>query len=64
MCEATVFVAQDDGGQEILLEDVDLVEFEEGDQVRLVSIFGDQVSLRARVRSMSLAAHRILLERI
>ncbi len=64
MCEATVFVAQDDGGQEVLLEDVDLVEFEEGDQVRLVSIFGDQVSLRARVRSMSLAAHRILLERI
>lgn len=64
MCEATVYVAKDDGGQEVLLEDVDLVEFEEGDHVRLVSIFGDQVSLRARVRSMSLAAHRILLERI
>ncbi|MCA1989809.1 MAG: CooT family nickel-binding protein [Desulfarculus sp.] len=64
MCEATVYVAKADGGQEVLLEDVDLVEFEDGDQVRLVSIFGDQLSLRARVRSMSLAAHRILLERV
>lgn len=64
MCEATVYVTKEDGGQEVLLEDVDLVEFEDDNQVRLVSIFGDQLALRARVRSMSLAAHRILLERV
>ena len=63
MCEATVYIVKGDGGQELVMEDVDLVEFDQEDQVRLVSIFGDQISLRARVRSMSLAAHHILLER-
>ena len=62
MCEATVYIMRDDGVQELVMEDVDLVEFEERDRVRLVSIFGDQISLRARVRSMSLATHHILLE--
>ena len=62
MCEAAVYILRPDGGQDLVMDDVDLVELEEGQVVRLVSIFGDQRSLRARIKSMSLANHRIILE--
>jgi predicted RNA-binding protein len=63
MCEANVFMTREDGGEELLMDNVDLVEFQEEEMVRLVSIFGDQLALKARIRTMSLANHRILLER-
>jgi len=63
MCEANVFMARDDGGEDLLMDGVDLVEFEEQSMVRLVSIFGDQLAVKARIRTMSLANHRILLEK-
>lgn len=62
MCEAAVYLLRPDGEQELVMADVDLVELEEGEVVRLVSIFGDQRSLRARIKSMSLANHHIVLE--
>jgi predicted RNA-binding protein len=64
MCEANVFMTREDGGEELVMDSVDLVECQEKDMVRLVSIFGDQLALKARIRTMSLANHRILLERI
>lgn len=64
MCEANVFMAREDGGEDLVMDGVDLVEFQEKEMVRLVSIFGDQLELKARIRTMSLASHRILLEKV
>ena len=61
MCEATVFLLRRDGSEELVMEDVDEVLFEDDGQGRLVSIFGNQLSLRAHVKSMSLANHRVML---
>lgn len=61
MCEAAAYIVRKDGREELLLEGVDLVE-PEADGIRLVSIFGEQKVLRARLRSMSLVNHRIVLE--
>ncbi|TET82828.1 MAG: CooT family nickel-binding protein, partial [Desulfobacteraceae bacterium] len=47
MCEANAFVLID-GKEEKLLENVDLVSLE-GDNVKLVSIFGEQKTLKARL---------------
>ena len=60
MCEANAYLLKD--GQEVLvLEAVDVLE-NEGDQVRIANIFGEQKVIRGRVRSMSLVNHKILLE--
>ncbi len=60
MCEATVYLLKD-GQEEILLEGVDLIEPEEGG-LRLVSIFGEQKVVQAKIKNMSLVNHRIILE--
>lgn len=60
VCEANAYILKD--GEEVLvLEAVDILE-NEGDEVRLANIFGEQKVIRGRVRRMSLVNHRILLE--
>jgi predicted RNA-binding protein len=60
MCEAHAFVLQ--GEKEIkLLENVDELEVE-GDEIRLINIFGEQKMLKARVKSYSGSTRKILLE--
>jgi predicted RNA-binding protein len=61
MCEASAYIIRKDGREELLLEGVDVIE-PEGAGLRLVSIFGEQKVLRARLKSMSLVNHRIVLE--
>ena len=60
MCEAHAYVLKN-GEEEILLENVDQVEVE-GDEIRILSIFGEQKSLRARIRSYSSRESKIILE--
>ena len=60
MCESTAFLLKDNR-EELVLEDVDVVEAGER-QVRIVNIFGEEKILEARVRSLSLVNHKILLE--
>lgn len=60
MCEAAAYVLQE-GREELLMESVDLLE-SEGDQVRLVDIFGEEKRFRARIKALSLVDHKILLE--
>ncbi|MBW1713768.1 MAG: CooT family nickel-binding protein [Deltaproteobacteria bacterium] len=63
MCEANVYLTNDnDSREELLLEAVDLVEPLEADQWRLVSIFGEQKVVRAKIKRMVLAEHKIFLE--
>jgi predicted RNA-binding protein len=60
MCEAHAFVLKD-GMEEKLLDSVDLVEIE-GQQVRLVNIFGEQKSLRGRLKSYNNSTGKIVFE--
>lgn len=60
MCEANAYLLKD-GKEELIMEAVDLLE-DEGDQVKVTSIFGEQRIVRGRVKKMSLVEHRIVLE--
>ena len=62
MCESSVYIIRD-GQQELLIEDVDLME-QEGDEIRVVNIFGEEKRVKARIKSLSLVEHKILLEPI
>ncbi|ABK16988.1 CooT family nickel-binding protein [Syntrophobacter fumaroxidans] len=60
MCEANAYLLKD--GKELLfMESVDVLE-DEGSQIRVQSIFGEQKVVKARIRSMSLVEHKIVLE--
>ena len=61
MCEANAYLVKN--GEEILLmESVDLVEPEPGGTFRLVGIFGDQMTVKGKLKRMNLVDHRILFE--
>jgi predicted RNA-binding protein len=61
MCEATAYIINKQGEEELLLSDVDVIEPEEGGRIRLVSIYGEQKVLQAEIKSMSLVNHRVVL---
>ena len=60
MCEANAYLIE---GQEtrLVMEAVDTVE-PEGDKIKLISIFGDQKIMKARIHSLSLVDNKIYLE--
>ncbi|MBL7213515.1 MAG: CooT family nickel-binding protein [Desulfobacteraceae bacterium] len=60
MCEAHAFILKE-GKEEKVLENVDLVELE-GDDVRLTNIFGEQMSIKARLRLYNNSEQKILFE--
>ena len=61
MCEANAYLIKN--GEEILLmKSVDLVEPESDGTFRLVGIFGDQMTVKGRIKRMNLVDHRILFE--
>jgi predicted RNA-binding protein len=60
MCEAHAFFLRE-GKEEKIMENVDLVEME-GDEVRLVSIFGEQKTLKARLKRYHNTERKILFE--
>jgi predicted RNA-binding protein len=61
MCEANAYMVKD-GQETLLMESVDLVEPEAGGTVRLVGIFGDQITVKGKIKRMNLLDHRILFE--
>jgi predicted RNA-binding protein len=60
MCEATAYLVNQSGEEELLLADVDVIEPEDG-KIRLVSIYGEQKVVEADIKSMSLVNHRVVL---
>ena len=59
MCEAHAYILRN--GKEVkLLENVDQVEVE-GDEIKMVNIFGEQKILKARIRSYSNTDGKIVL---
>ena len=60
MCEAHAYVLKN-GKEEKIMESVDRVELE-GDEVRLISIFGEQKTLKARLRLYNNSEGKIVFE--
>lgn len=60
MCEANAYLIQGDE-QKLIMEAVDTVEPED-DGLRLMSIFGDQKFIKARIHALSLVDHKIFLK--
>jgi len=60
MCEASAFIIKD-GKKELVLESVDVLENQDG-EINMVNIFGDQKRIKARIKTLSLVDHKIILE--
>lgn len=60
MCESTAYILKN-GREELVLESVDVIENNDG-QVKLTSMFGEQKTIKARVKEFSLVDHKIILE--
>lgn len=60
MCESSVYLIKE-GKEELVLESVDSLECKE-DHVKITDMFGREATVRARVRSLSLLNHKIILE--
>ena len=60
MCESTAYLLKD-GREELVLENVDLLESEEG-QIKMIDIFGEQKQIKARIKAFYLVDHKIILE--
>ena len=62
MCEASAFLIKE-GKEELVLESVDTLENLES-EVKMVNIFGEQKILKAKIKTLSLVDHKIILEPI
>ena len=61
MCEAAAYYYKQ-GQEELLLEAVDLIEPENEEGYRIVSIFGEQKVVKGRIKSINLINHKIVFE--
>ena len=61
MCEANAYIEKD-GREELVLESVDLIEPQEDGRFLLVDIFGQQKTVKGRLKSMNLVNHRIVFD--
>ncbi len=59
MCEASAYVLKN-GREELILQDVDVIE-PDGENLRLVNIFGEQKVLKADILSLNLVNHKVIL---
>jgi predicted RNA-binding protein len=59
MCEAHAFLVEN-GKEKMIMENVDRVDLE-GDEARLVNIFGEQKIVKARIRKYSSSEGKIVL---
>jgi len=60
MCESTVYLLKD-GIEEPIVESVELLENKDG-QLRIVDLFGAERTVKARIKTLSLVDHKIILE--
>ena len=60
MCEAAAYLVKN-GQEELVLESVDTLESRE-EGLKMVSIFGEELQIKAKVKALSLVDHKIILE--
>jgi len=61
MCQSNVYL-EHDGQQQLIIEDVGLMR-PEGDKILLISIFGEEKLIDAKIKMIDLLHHKIVLER-
>ncbi len=61
VCQSTVYVVHGER-EELLMEDAARIEID-GDSIEMRSLFGEPMSLQARVMEIDLIKNRIILER-
>jgi predicted RNA-binding protein len=61
MCEANAYLVKE-GEEQLIMESVDLIEPEGAGAWRLVGLFGDQKTVKGRIKAMNLVNHKILFE--
>ncbi|MEA2083896.1 MAG: CooT family nickel-binding protein [Thermodesulfobacteriota bacterium] len=61
MCEANAYVSKD-GQEELLLEAVDVIEPIEEGEYRLISIYGEQKTIKGKIILMNLVDHKIIFK--
>ena len=60
VCESAAYILKD-GEEELVLESVDFLEHQ-GEHVRMVNLFGEEKTIKATVKILSLVEHKIILE--
>jgi len=61
MCQSNAYLEYD-GQQQLIIEDVGLMR-PEGDKILLISIFGEEELVDAKIKMIDLLHHRIVLEK-
>ena len=59
MCEAAAYWLKN-GQEELIMSEVDKIE-PDGEELRIVSIFGEQKVVKAAIHSLNLINHKVLL---
>ena len=62
MCEANVYLVDENGQEKLLLEAVDRIVPQE-DSLVMENIFGQRKIVKARIKEMQLVEHRIILQK-
>lgn len=62
MCEANAYLIDENGNEQLFLEEVDKLVPEE-DKLVLENIYGQRKIVRARIKELSLVEHKIILEK-
>ena len=62
MCEANVYLLDEKGNMNLLLDAVDKVVPREDNQIYLKNIYGERKTVKARIKEMHLVDHRIIFE--
>jgi predicted RNA-binding protein len=62
MCQSNAYL-EHDGQQQLIIEDVGLIR-PEGDKILLISIFGEEELIDAKIKMIDLLHHKIVLEKV
>ena len=60
MCDSSAYLLME-GQENLLMEHIDFLESLEN-EIRIVDIFGEEKKIKAKIKSLSLLEHKILLE--
>jgi len=60
MCDSTAYLVIE-GQESLLLEHIDFFE-STGEEIRLVNIFGEEKTVKAKIKRLSLLDHKIIFE--
>lgn len=63
MCEANVYILDEQGNEKLLLESVDKI-IPSGDGIFLENIYSERKIIKAKIKTMALVDHRVILEKL